>query len=574
MNALTLAATLAVVAEMTAATRTWQIDDPTHPDYGAIYNRDWGIAEPKITGKFLVGCGYLALANALPDAHLLEQADLAAAYLLRARRPSGLIDLISVNIDSGPDTAFTVQELCTVLELARSRQVNVPAWQALLAKIATFVREAIPAMQSGGFHTPNHRWVIVAALVQAQALFPDLAVRRTVGSYLAETIDLDAEGLFIERSIGVYDAVNNRSLLLIHEHWSCPEALPAVQANLATDLQMLHADGTAETGLSRRQDYGTRQVALGLAPYLLWSHHFAPNPAFTAAARWLWQQALRQPGVPITDHETHIHWLTYVLLKYGEPAAVLTPNDAALHNTENGVPTNFVRHFPLNGIHRVRRDLLNASFFRDTTRLLTLTYGQAELSSVKISQTYFGQYIGRFVSNEMTVTGEQVVLRSEGRSNPRRPAYELPLGRPVAPDQWQATMAERDLRWLPHAVSTLTVTEVASGFDLRYQTLEGADKVAAQLAFDFPVGGIWETADTRTMPVAGQVIFLKQGWGAMRYGADVIQLSPGHITHGMWAMREAESAPDHVRILLTFLTPVDVTVQLRTYRGPLTVGRQ
>ncbi|MBX3015509.1 MAG: hypothetical protein KF832_28570 [Caldilineaceae bacterium] len=564
MSALTLSAALTVVAQMAATTRMWQITDPRHPDYGAIYHRDWGVAEPKSAGKFLISCSYLALADALPDDQLLEQATLAAAYLLRARRPSGLIDLISVNIDSAPDTAFTVQELCTILALARQHPVHHPAWQPLLDQIATFVREAVPAMLSGGFHTPNHRWVIVSALLQAHSLFPELAVYDTVASYLAEEIDLDAEGLFIERSIGVYDAVNNRSLLLIHEHWDAqwparPPALAAVHTNLQTDLQLLHADGTAETGLSRRQDYGTRQVALGLVPYLLWSDHHQATPTFVTAAHWLWQQALHQANIPITDHEAHVHWLTYVLLKYGEPAAAT----AAL-------PTSFVRHFPVNGIHRVRRDLLNASFFQSTTRLLTLTYGEAELSSVKISQTYFGQFIGRFVSNTMHFDGATLVLGSAGESNLRRPAYELPLGRPVPPDQWQATMSERALRWLPHAVSTLTVTEVAGGFDLHYQTVAGADQVAAQLAFDFPVGGIWETNDTRTQPSAGQVIFLKQGWGAMRYGPDVIQISPGHLTHGMWAMRDAETAPDHVRVLLTFFTPVDVTIHLRAYRGPLT----
>ena len=559
MNELTLANTLAVVAELVATTRVWQINDPHHPDHGGIYHREWGVAEPKGTGKFLVSCGYLALGNALPDAHLLDQANLAADYLLRARRPSGLIDLISVNIDSGPDTAFTVQELCAMLALARQRPVQIDAWQTLSDKLALFVREAVPAMMSGGFHTPNHRWVIVSALAQARALFPELDVRAAVESYLAEEIDLDAEGMFIERSIGVYDAVNNRSLLLLHEYWDCPTALPAVQQNLATDLHLLHADGTAETGLSRRQDYGTRQITLGIAPYLLWSHHLQPNPQFVTAAHWLWQQALRQTDGAITDHEAHVHWLTYVLLAYGEPAAVAAP-----------LPDNFVRHFPRNGIHRVHRGLRSATFFRATTRLLTLTYGQAELSSVKISQTYFGQYIGRFISDTMTETETGLVLRSEGRSNPRRPAYELPLGRPVSPDQWQSTMAERDLRWLPHAVSTLTVSEVADGFDLRYQTVEGAEGVAAQMAFDFPAGGVWETADTRTMPGAGQVIFLKQGWGAMRYGADVIQINPGQIAHGMWAMRDAETAPDHVRVLLTFFTPVDTVVQIRTYRGPLT----
>ena len=56
----------------------------------------------------------------------------------------------------------------------------------------------------------------------------------------------------------------------------------------------------------------------------------------------------------------------------------------------------------------------------------------------------------------------------------------------------------------------------------------------------------------------------------MRYGVDVIQFGPGHLTHGMWQMRDAESAPDHTRVLLTFFTPVDFTLQIRTLRGPLT----
>ncbi|MFN8445345.1 MAG: hypothetical protein U0175_31440 [Caldilineaceae bacterium] len=569
MNDLTLRNVLSLITTFVAGQRMWQIDLPDHPHHGAIYNQDWGTAEPKVTGKFLINCGYLALNDALPDTHLLEQAALAADYLLRSRRPSGLIDLISVNIDSGPDTAFTVQELCTILELARQRVVQHPAWEVFIQKVTQFVRQSVSAMASGGFHTPNHRWVIVGALTQAHRLFPDLEVQEAVERYLAEGIDIDAEGLFIERSIGVYDAVNDRSLLLIHENWDCPAALPAVQRNLETDLHLLHADGSAETGLSRRQDYGTRQVALGLVPYLLWHHHFQADSRFLQAAHWLWQQAMLDRKTPSVDHETHIHWLAYVLMKYGDSSAL--PQESKLTATENGIPDNFVRHLPINGIHRVRRGLRCATFFRDTTRILTLSHGQAELSSLKISQTYFGQYIGRFVGNQMTLEGNQLILRSEGRSNPRRPAYELPLGRPVLPDQWQSTMSERELRWLPHAVNTLTVGEVESGFDLRLQTLEGADQVALQIALDFPPGGIWETADTRTMPQAGQVIFLKQGVGTMRFGPDVIELSPGHLTHGMWQMREAESAPDHVRVLLTFFTPVDFTLSLRSYSGPTTL---
>jgi hypothetical protein len=113
----------------------------------------------------------------------------------------------------------------------------------------------------------------------------------------------------------------------------------------------------------------------------------------------------------------------------------------------------------------------------------------------------------------------------------------------------------------------LTIEEVEGGFDLHYQTLDGLDGVAAQMAFDFPVDGIWETDDTMTRPVAGQVLFLKRGHGTMRYGHDVICIGPGAHAHAMWAMREAETAPDHVRVLLTFMTPVDVVIEVRVHRG-------
>ena len=80
-------------------------------------------------------------------------------------------------------------------------------------------------MMDGGFHTPNHRWVIASALAQAARFSPDQDVRRTVNAYLTEGVDLDAEGFFIERSVGVYDAVNTRSLLLIAENYGWPAAL-------------------------------------------------------------------------------------------------------------------------------------------------------------------------------------------------------------------------------------------------------------------------------------------------------------------------------------------------------------
>lgn len=560
----------------------WQINDPAHPDHGVLVAAEYGMPAGQLSAGFVTGCAYRYLgALALGDEQriaaaraLLPAAILAADAMMRAQRPSGLLDLITVNYDSGPDTGFTVQLLCTVIEFGRmvsagaepgeapstgtpfdklrARAVDDPIWTALLSKIEQFIRRAVPGMMDGGFHTPNHRWVIAAALAQAARLFPDLNVRRTVDAYLAEGADIDGEGFFIERSVGVYDAVNDRSLLLIAENYGWPGALEAVARNLNLDLRLLHADGSSETGLSRRQDYGTREVALGLAPCFLLYQGLRPDPTFSRAAQWLWEQAPTPAG--------HLEWLLYPLLKYGDPA----PTDAAL-------PEDYALSLPHNGVHRIRRGLLSATLFRDATRLFSLVFGTAELTSLKISMTYFGAECGRFIGDALAVEEGRVILRSEGLRRPRRPGYEQPLGRPVPPERWAEMTAERELRRLPPLTSTLAIAEAADregqGFDLRLRTLDGLDGVATQIALDFPPGGIWETDDTRIRPTAGQVLFLKQGHGTMHYGSDAIRIGPGALAHGMWQMREAEPAPNHVRVLLTFLTPVDHAFTIHTYRG-------
>ena len=124
-------------------------------------------------------------------------------------------------------------------------------------------------------------------------------MKPVVDAYLAEGFDIDAEGAYIEHSSGIYDSVCDRSLLLIADHWDCPSARPTVAANLNFDLHLLHADGTMETGLSRRQDYGTAVVPLGLAACYLHYAAVIPNPLFVAAARRLWAKGDSQnAGVP------------------------------------------------------------------------------------------------------------------------------------------------------------------------------------------------------------------------------------------------------------------------------------
>ena len=527
---------------------------------GAIERADWGLDDPGATCSLVGLCLYTqAVVGGKPEqeAKRLDATERALTYLEGYQRQSGLTDLRDCNFDSSPDAGFILQAMCPAVAAARKHPLREAGggqpqrgtsdgWGEVLARTEAFLQRMVAGALTGGFHTPNHRWVMSAGLAQAEALFPDLfpQIKPVIERYLAEGFDLNTDGAWIERSAGVYDAICDKSMLILAAHGYIREAaLDAACRNLTLNLHLFHADGTIETGLSRRQDFGTRSVPSPLiVPYLL-ANAYRPNPAFLAAAAFL------QERTP-----TDGYGLTQFLLAHSEPEAAAP-----------ALPTSYLQHYPELRVVRLRRDGLSATAFSGTTRLLHLVAGNAELVSVKISQSYFG--VGRFVGDDLSVTEEAITLLSEGKLSPYRPGYELPLGRPVPYEQYSALRAERELRRVPDCTSTLEIREIDGGLELHYKALDSLDRVPAQIALDFAPGGIWETEDIALQPQPGQVLFLKRGTGRMRYGRDAIEISPGADGHRMWAMRDAEPAPGLVRVLLTFLTPAEHVLALRCRLG-------
>jgi hypothetical protein len=571
--ALTLAEALGGLGQQASSYLARQQTTTGRSDTGAFIRADWGIDDPGGTAGLgalslwvrLVRLRHPALIGpaAPDDGTLARRSLLALGYLERAQRPSGLTDLRDCNYDSSPDAGFILQAILPPLLLSRQMPPGPPApeWEEVTARLSGFARRMTEGACGGGFHTPNHRWVIAGALHLAEKLFPDiLALAPAIASYLAEGPDVDEDGFYLERSAGVYDAICARSLFLLADRSPAdgidlPDFCNAALRNLQTDTFLLNADGTIETGLSRRQDAGAvaPPPAANLAvPYLL--GHFlggdqGETHGFADLARWLWD---RTP-----PEQRDYYGMSQALLAHGEPPATEASPLSPLTASE--------KHFPHNGLWRLRRGPLSVSVFRDSPRLLNVRYGSAYLAGVSIHQSYFG--VGQFLADEMQVTpGEtdgnsRVRLISGGRRHPYRPGYEQPLGRPVAPAEWQEAHAHREIRRVPPMASELTVEAVEAGLRLRYRTTDGLDRVTAQVAFDFPAGGVWETEDTSFEPQAGQTVFLKQGCGTMRYpgSGDAIRIGPGADAHRMAKMRDAAppAAPGLVRILMTFVTPVD-----------------
>ncbi|MGW3107881.1 hypothetical protein [Streptomyces sp. NPDC001100] len=166
------------------------------------------------------------------------------------------------NVQSPPDSAFTVNDVCDAHVLAAGAGPELRDVAAALAEIAGAASESLLA---GGVHTPNHRWELSAALARLHRSFPDDRLLDRAEQWLAEGVDIDAEGLYSERSAVYASIVTNPSLLLLAEVLGRADLLDAVERNLAATLDLIRPDGTVETVHSRRQD---QKLSFALWPYL------------------------------------------------------------------------------------------------------------------------------------------------------------------------------------------------------------------------------------------------------------------------------------------------------------------
>lgn len=522
---------------------TRQVTDPSDDRHGGFISD--GIAGGSgVSSLATLGYAYLLDGTARQGQdELVERVKLGAAWSRRVRRPSGSYDLVTTNFDSSPDTGFIVNVLAPVVKAARSAAEAGDSGAGVIAEeIGEVVRSATPGMVDGGFHTPNHRWVLVSALSQAFDLFPDLVGKEIIDRYLDETIDINADGEYTERSTGVYNAICNRFLRIAADRLNRPELLEAVRKNLTLSYYLLHADGSVVTSISSRQDRGQKTIPVGLVDSYYALARQDGNGFFAACADWLFD--LNPGGVP---------WVMHPFLEHPEW------REDDLEREQ--LPDSYSKVYPVSGMWRVRRGQASTTVAKGITAPFSLTYGGVELTAVKVCASYFA--VAQFRAETIEGDEKGVLLRDPGRGSVHgSPGYYQPIGKPVTSEEWGAVRREREHYALPPFAVDFRIDEVDGGFDLSI-TAEAYDKVPFQVAFDFVPGGELDMESGAVQGREGEVALLKSGTAIYHVGNDAISVGPGTYGHRMWQMRGSEAAPGLFRVLLTNVTPVNQTIEVR-----------
>jgi hypothetical protein len=466
---------------------------------------------------------------------LIPLMERGAQAFVDAQNPDGTLD--AGNLASPPDTAFVVEATAAALEVARrSKDPRLARTQEILSKFLLGVGEALV---TGGIHTPNHRWVVCAALARINALFPAAKYVNRIDDWLGEGIYQDADGLFPERSPN-YARVEVNEFLTMARMLNRPALLEPVRKHLTANLYLMQPDGELEILQSRRQD---QDRPVHVANFYLQYRYMAirdNNPAFAAVARLI----AARPGEGLVEGSNPvIHFLEEPLLRKPLPEG-------------GAIPSDYQRVFANSHLVRIRRGDRAASIFggedwplgiasglAHNPTFFNFRKGKAILDSVRMGGQFFS--LGVFRAEGVKVEGSQAVLHQR---------YEAPYYQPLpkqyrnAKGDYPLTPAKDGRFWskldFPHRQMTnvqvldqkVTVVEKQGAFELHFE-ITGHDRVPYAVELAFRPGGQFAGAlQETTLGGRGgggesKAQFLKEGMGTYRVGDDAIEFGPGQADH-------------------------------------------
>ena len=453
---------------------------------------------------------------------LMEALQLAADGVARVQRKSGYIDYPCCNFFSAPDTSFCYKRLNDGYRLMKKYQ-DVADTTILQKKYLAIMRMAAEAICDGGFHTPNHRWGICAALMQAAKLFADdtefakSLMDRTV-LYLQEGIDGNSEGEYAERSTGNYNAVVNNAMMAMYQCSKDVKYLGYVERNLNMMMYYIEPNDMVFTQNSTRQDQGKE---IFMDKYLYQYLYLLAYDGTDGFIKLTPEEHARLDGAA--------HQIIKGCAETGRQAPnclhLLLIYDKTLDYTfENcGFLKTYHKLFKEAGVLRVKKENYSYTVMKNRSAFLYFNVNGLE-AFLKIGESYCE--IRNFVPDEMDVQEGKTVL-----SHTARGWYYLPWKeKQNTSDWWQMDHKKRDLMITSDLHTQVVITELADGLEISVDT-DGLERLPLRMELCVPSQTTLENDHFCMETVAGKSMVLSDDYVTMTKGLTSIEFGPGACEH-------------------------------------------
>ncbi|KXJ85865.1 hypothetical protein Micbo1qcDRAFT_127272 [Microdochium bolleyi] len=511
------------------------------------------------------------------DESILPLVDEMLDALVRLQFDDGLYSV--GNRHSPPDTGFLIDDYSILVRILEKDDHAGSQGRANI--IRKMLEKAGPGMW-GGIHTPNHRWKLCGALAHISKITGNETHVHRIDQWLAEKIDIDADGIYSERSPIYYGAVTNPGLISVAHELGRPELRSYVRRNLELIIEHASHIGEIETIISRRQDQ-RQSPGVNLPDSYPHFREMAledKNGRFAAMARLTEKLAPSKLGDYLAN-----------LIERPELAAVLPASEEPF--------VDFDKHYNTVRLVRARKGKLTTSVFGGTDwytadgeqspffnrfgsglstnpTIFRAWNGEAVLDAVRMLPNFFT--MGHFRSSGLQYDTETGVTKLGN-------VFEVPYFLPMEPEHLQAdgvydlSRATPDGRFyamldfenrpksLRRLQTDVTVSPTTAGYDLEFE-VTGEEDVEVMFELTFRTNGTF-TNGTTTGSSYNTQFHLVNGTGTYTFGKDSITfgsgLGKGVILGGAgeqysWMNGKLELVGDQV--LITGKTPLKYTLSL------------
>lgn len=471
------------------------------------------------------------------------------------------------NLESPPDTAFLLEPLSAGAFLLVKD--NAAALNKVNNNIKSFIIKSGDALAIGGVHTPNHRFVISAALARLNALYPNQKYVNRIEDWLGEGIFNDSDGHFPERSMN-YGNVENNSLITIGRLLNKPSLFDPVRRNLQMTYYYMDPNGDLVTTDSRRQDQYTSKSIISFYLHYRYMALKDKNSQFAAIAALIENRNGFEEEIV---NNSLFHFLEDTLLQEKLPVSTT-------------LPVNYEKLFTNSHLLRIRRrdttstlfggvdwPLIIASGRSNSPNFFAYRKGKAILKYMRLSTNFFS--MGYFYSEGLKKEANKYILHKRLTV----PYYQpLPQKLRNAKGDYKLSPSVDDRFWnkmdfqhrpvsnVKTMETTITLIESNGKNDVNV-LVSGPAGIAVTIELCFKEGGKLSGVDS---PGNGNY-FLGNGDGQYEFEGDNIQFGPGAITHKMINNLEGERYSTHfgtlktegLHVYITGVTPFNHTITFR-----------
>ncbi len=479
------------------------------------------------------------------SSEIVSKLEILVLVLTRFQTADGTVNI--GNLESPPDTAFLLDLLVGGATLLAKD--NFAALVNIKNEIRNIILKGGEALVTGGVHTPNHRWVVSAALAGLNALYPHQKYVDRIEDWLGEGVYIDTDGHYPERS-GIYSHVENQALITMGRLLNKPTLFEPVRKNLAMTWYYMEPNGDLVTTDSRRQDQYTGKTIVSFYLHYRYLAIRDCNSNFAAITRMI--EGMEGFEKEILE-KAFFNFLEEPLLQQTLPAATLPAE-------------HFQKLFTTSSLLRIRKGDTTATLFggadwpiiiasgrSNSPNFFSYRKGKAILKYIRLSTGFFS--MGYFYSNGIRQQGNKFILH-----NKLNVPYYQPLPQklrnnkgdyklsPSVDDRFWNKMdfTNRPVSNVKTQETTITLIEKGGRAELSFE-VAGLPDVPVTIELCFMEGGTL----TGVMAAGNGNHFLENGNGEYEYGGDKISFGPGAITHKNITAPEGERYSTHFGTLRT-----------------------